>query len=147
MTWVSEVEFAVSTLESEYEITVCTGYGPTRSHSNITTVSVYRTRVAIPYIDTLLGNIRKRFSDKAIQILSAMSVFHPASLPEKDSVSTYGNNEIACLANFYGKPAEVEFQGTTYSSPTLLNGEDLLSEWKLFKRAMLQERASLNTPH
>ena len=112
--WVSEVESTVSTLESEYEIT---GYGPTRSHSNIIAVSDYRTHVAIPYIDTLLGNIRKRFSDKAIQILSAMSVFHPASLPEKDSLSTYGNNEIACLANFYGKPAEVEFQGTTYSSP------------------------------
>ena len=69
-----------------------------------------------------------------------MSIFNPSLLPSKDSLNVYGNDEITLLANFYGKPAEVKFDGVTYSSPPLLNRDDLLSEWKIFRRALLQER-------
>ncbi len=41
---------------------------------------------------------------------------------------------------FHGKPAEVEFDGITYSSTPLLNKDDFISEWAIFKRALLQER-------
>lgn len=116
-------------------ITISRGYGSTRSHANTTDISAYTTGVAIPYIDALLKNIMEEiFSNEAVKILAAMSIFNPALLPSKESLNTYGNDEITLLANFYGKPAEVEFDGATYSSP------QILSEWKLFRRALLQER-------
>lgn len=141
--WVALVTTAISKLETNYGITVSCGYGSTRSHANITNVSAYRTSVAIPYIDIILKNINERFSNEAVKILQAMSIFNPALLSSKESLSTYGDNEITILANFYGKPAEVKFNGVSYSSPPLLNREDLLSEWKIFRRALLQERNSL----
>ncbi len=49
-------------------------------------------------------------------------------------------DKISCLRDFYGKPAEVEFDGITYSSTPLLNKDNLISEWAIFKRALLQER-------
>lgn len=140
--WLSDVKCAISSLASEYSITVSRGYG-SRSHAYITDVSVYRTHVAIPYIDALLKNIDERFSTNAVKILTAMSVFNPALLPPKESLNTYGVDKITTLADFYGEPAEVEFDGETHTSPPLLNKEDLLSEWTIFKRAFLQERDTI----
>ena len=80
--WLSEVKSTISSLASEHSITISVGYG-SRSHADI---SVYHTRVAIPYIDALLKNIDERFSANAVKILTAMSVFNPSLLPQKESV-------------------------------------------------------------
>ena len=68
-----------------------------------------------------------------------MSVFNPSLLPPKDYLSTYGVDEITTLADFYGKPAEVEFEGVTNILLTPSAGKDLLSEWKILRRTLLQE--------
>ena len=44
------------------------------------------------------------------------------------------------MANFYGEKAEVRFEGFTYSSLAINNKEELLGEWKVFKRAVFQEK-------
>ena len=43
------------------------------------------------------------------------------------------------MANFYGEKSEVTFEGVTYSSLAIINKEELLGEWKVFKRALFQE--------
>ncbi len=47
--WLSEVKSTTSSLENDYSITIGNGYGPSRSHKNITDVSIYRTHVALPF--------------------------------------------------------------------------------------------------
>ena len=42
------------------------------------------------------------------------------------------------MANFY--EAEVTFEGVTYSSLAIINKEELLGEWQVFKRAVFQEK-------
>ena len=51
--------------------------------------------------------------------------------------------QIKILAEFYGKEAEVEYALMTYTSPPLLDGDELLSEWKLFRRALLVEKKAI----
>ena len=36
--------------------------------------------------------------------------------------------------------ASVEYEGVIYTSPPLLDADDLMSEWKVYRRAMLQEK-------
>ena len=57
-------------------------------------------------IIALLENIKSRFTDKAVNIITAMSLFNPSLLPTEDSLPSYGNEQIQVLAEFYGK-AEV----------------------------------------
>ena len=136
----SSVESEISLLKEKHHITLGT-HGSARSHwSSITTIAEYRTLVAIPYVDALLANIKSRFTDKAVKIITAMSIFNPSLLPTEDSLPSYGNEQIKILAEFYGKAAEVQYAGTTYTSPPLLHGDDLLSEWKIFRRALLLEK-------
>lgn len=52
-------------------------------------------------------------------------------------------NKFKVLADFYGKEAEVQYAGMTYTSPLLLSGDKLLSEWKIFRRAFLLEKESI----
>ena len=103
----------------------------------------YRTLVAIPYVDSLLLNIKSRFTDKAVKIVTAMSIFSPSLLPAEASLPSYGSEQIKILAEFYGKEAEVEYVLTTYTSPPLLDGDELLSEWKIFRRALLVEKRAI----
>ncbi len=69
-----------------------------------------------------------------------MSLFNPAQLPSsnQDSFNSYGNNEIKQLAAFYGE--EVEHFGTVFKSPEVLDGDGLISEWPVFRRALLKEK-------
>ena len=73
----------------------------------------------------------------------ASSIFCPAKLPPKNQLESYGCNEIELLSNSYGRAASVEYEGATYTSPPLINAEDLVSEWKVYRRAMLQEKERL----
>ena len=133
------VESEISLLKVKHDITLGT-HGSARSHwSSITTTAEYQTLVAIPCVDSLLLNIKSRFTDKAVKIVAAMSIFSP-SLPAEASLPSYGSEQIKILAEFYGKEAEVEYAWTTYTSPPLLDGDELLSEWKIFRRALLVDK-------
>ena len=97
-------------------------------------------KVALPYIDALLHNIRNRFSGEAVNLLVSSSVFNPASLPlEETALPDYGKKEVEVLAQFYGSEATVVYDGVTFSSPPLIDKDEILVEWRLFKRALIQE--------
>ena len=72
-----------------------------------------------------------------------MSIFNHCLLPTEDSLPSYGNEQIKILAEFYGQEAEVQCAGMTYTSPPLLHGDELLSEWKIFRRALLLEKKAI----
>ena len=69
-----------------------------------------------------------------------MSVFNPANIPQADDPTfrTYGKEEIKQLAAFYGEEAKVEFQGESFQLPPVIDGDVLLSEWPVFRRALLK---------
>ena len=119
--WLGTVETVISQLQEKYDI-VLGKHGSRRSNwSSITSVCEYRTLVAIPYIDSLLENIRNRFSDRSLKIVTAMSIFNPAMLPSEESLSSYGNEQIKLLAGFY----EEECKNSLILSPTM---QDILEE-------------------
>ena len=43
------------------------------------------------------------------------------------------------LAEFYRTEATVDVGGVTFSSPPLIDKDEILVEWRLFKRVFLQE--------
>ena len=43
------------------------------------------------------------------------------------------------MAEFYATEATVDVGGVTFSSPPLINKDEILVEWRLFKRVFLQE--------
>ena len=87
--------------------------------------------------------VKSRFTDKALKVVTVISIFNPSLLPTEDSLPSYGNEQITILAEFYGKEAEVQCAGMTYTSPPLLHGDELLSEWKIFRRALLLEKKAI----
>ena len=70
------------------------------------------------YVNKLIENIQNSFSDEGIAIVSALSVFDPANIPQADDpihvFCTYGKEEIMQLASFYGEEVRVEFQGKCF---------------------------------
>ena len=90
--------------------------------------------VAHPYIDHLVSNIEARFSDAAVKLLVSSSVFNPGSfLTDETALVDYGEKKLQVLLDFYGEEVEIEFNGSTYSSPPLVDRNEVLAEWKLFK--------------
>ncbi len=76
--------------------------------------------------------------------MSAAAIFDPAKFPTKESqMTSYGLEEINTLADYYGNDASVEYDATIHTSPAVLDREELLSEWKTFRRALIQEKASV----
>jgi hypothetical protein len=111
-----------------------------------TTIEEFRVHVAIPYVDALVSNINTRFSDEVVKILTSSSIFNPALLPESETqLSAYGALQVKTLADFYGSEATVKFESTTYTSPAVLNKDELLSEWPMFKRACFQEKKVMSS--
>ena len=109
--WLGTVETVISQLQEKYDI-VLRKHGSRRGNwSSITSMCEYQTLVVILYIDSLLENIRNRFSDRSLKIVTAMSIFNPATLPSEESLSSYGNEQIKPLAAFYGEEATVEYDG------------------------------------
>ena len=95
-------------------------------------------------MDCLIENINRRFTDKAVKILSATSVFDPTKFPTEEAlILAYGLEEIRILADFYGNDATVVYEGTRYTSSPLLDRDEFLSEWKTFRRALIQEKKSI----
>ena len=140
--WCSEVSTQVDILETDHEITI-TRHCSVRScvgDASIGSLTDFRDKVALPYIDALLHNIHNRFSGEAVNLLVSSSVFNPASLPsEETALPNYGKKEVEVLAQFYGSEVTVVYDGVTFSSPPLINKDEILVEWRLFKRALIQE--------
>ena len=137
--WCSLVETSIAMLATDHDITM--RRSSTRSDS-ATTMSVYRDAIAIPYIDALVSNINSRFSDSAVYLLVSSSIFNPVSFPtDETALPKFGNNELK--VNFYGKEAQAEFGGKTYTSPPLVDSEEILSEWRVFKRAFAKQKKAL----
>ena len=107
----------------------------------ITSFVQFRVQVDIPYLDILIANINSRFSGELVKLVVSASVFNPALLPDDETLfRAYGNSKLSTLANVYGEKAEVTFEGVTYSSLAIINKEELLGEWQVFKRAVFQEK-------
>ena len=106
--WLGSVESEISLLKEKHDITLGTHVSARSRWSSITTTAEYRTLVAIPHVDSLL-NIKSRFTDKAVKIVTAMSMFSSSLLPAEASLPSYGSEKIKILAEFYGKEAEVEY--------------------------------------
>ena len=95
------------------------------------------------YVSALLENIKSRFTDKAVTIVIALSIFNPTLSTTEDSLPSYSNEQIKIFADFYGKETEVQYAAITYASPPLLDGDELLSAWKIhvYRRALLVEKS------
>ena len=48
-----------------------------------------------------------------------------------------GKESLGTLLDFYGEHVEVEFEGSTYSSPPLVDREEVIAEWK---KVIVQEK-------
>ena len=133
--WCDSVKETIAKLEMDHGIVIgslpCTTRRTRSLAEETSDIQHFQTSVAVPYIDHLLENIQNRFSDKAVEILVAASVLSPSLFPSAGSLSSYGEKEIKVLAmaDFYGKEVKVEFDGTVYTSPPVLNDEDLIAEW------------------
>ena len=139
--WCTAAETAISNLETEHGITIKVSKGPTVRNSPPLSVQQFRLQVATPYLDTQIANINSRFSGEVVELVISASVFNPALLPDDETLlRAYGNSKLSTLANFYGEKAIVTFEGVTYSSLAIINKEELLEEWQVFKRAILQEK-------
>ena len=128
-------------LETEHGITIKGSRGPTVRKSPPLSVQQFRVQVAIPYLDTLITNINSHFSGDVVELVVSASVFNPGLLPDDETLfRAYGNSKLSTLANFYGEKTEVTFEGVTYSSLAIINKEELLGEWQVFKRAVFLEK-------
>ena len=58
------------------------------SRLSIQTVSDFRTRITIPCIDKLHENITHRFSDDALKVVTAMSIFNLVLIPNVEDPHT-----------------------------------------------------------
>ena len=65
-------------------------------------------------------------------------------MPENTSPE-YGQKELQTLVEFNGKEAAVEFGGTTYmyTSSPLVDGKEIIAEWRVFKRALSKEKKAV----
>ena len=103
-------------------------------------------KIACPYIDALVTNITRRFSDSAVALLTSASIFNPSAFPTNESdFLGYGNNDLKVMLNFYGKEARVDYGDQTYTFPPLIDSDGVLSEWRIFKRAFAKEIQTLHT--
>ena len=100
----------------------------------------YCESVATPYIDSLLANITSHFSDTSVKLLVSSSIFDPSLLPSDEALlSSYGIDQLKVLVDFYGNAVTTEFEGEKYTSPSLIDSEEVFAEWQLFKRAFARE--------
>ena len=55
----------------------------------------------------------------------------------------YGSDQLQVLVNFCGKEAMIEFGGKTYTSPPLVNEEEIFADRRIFKRASAKEKTMM----
>ena len=94
--WCSSTESTLTKLQTEYDIDIGrhTSGSARSKFALISNMKDYQSHIAIPYIDSLMDNIKRRFSAKAVKLLVATSIFNPAQLPAEESLASYGLQEI-----------------------------------------------------
>ena len=89
------MESEVYLLKEKHDITLAPHGSSARNRwSSITTIAQYQTLVTVPEVHPLLENFKSRFTDKAMKIVIAMSIFNPTLLPTEDSLPSYGYKQI-----------------------------------------------------
>lgn len=112
--WCSEVSSQIDKLEINHRIMISSGCSARSCVGDDSTLIDFHDKVALPYIDALLDNIRNQFSGEAVNLLVFSSVFNPALLPSEDAaLPDYGKKEVGVLAEFYGSEATVVYGGVT----------------------------------
>ena len=112
-------------------------------HKNNNNNNKKQTKTRVSYRIFGLGGEKWFATDKAVKLLVATSIFNPAELPTYDSLSSYGVQQIKELADFYGTEASVTYHGVTYTSQPFVAHVELVSEWKVFRRALCKEKELL----
>ena len=76
-----------------------------------------------------------------VNLLVSSSIFNPSSFPtDETALPEYGNKELNYLVLYYGREARAEFDGATSVSPPLIDSDEILSEWRVFKRAFAKRK-------
>ena len=106
--------------------------------------STFKRVVFIPYFNNLIDNIKGRFTDSA-GIITAFSIFDPRHLPNKESeLGDYGLQELDVILAHYGQVHSVEFNGDSVSITPDITRDDMVSEWRIFKRLLYGQYKSYN---
>ena len=138
--WCSQVETTLSELNSEHGVQIRYRSSTRTGCADAATMIEYRESVATPYIDSLLANITSHFTDTSVKLLVSSSIFDPSLLPSDEALlSSYGIDQLKVLVDFYGNAVTTEFEGEKYTSPSLIDSEEVFAEWRLFKRAFARE--------
>ena len=64
-------------------------------------------------------------------------------LTDEAALADYGKEKLEVLLDLFGEEVEIDFDGCTYSSPPLVDREEVSAEWKIFKRALVKEKRDL----
>ena len=93
------------------------------------------------YLDRLLGNINRRFSDKANETACCPIHFNPAELPREEFLSSYGlSKETQVLTAFYGRELQLNTM-VFFTSPLMANiGEES------FQKGIVQRKGIVDVP-
>ena len=94
----------------------------------------FTSKIYCPYIQSVINHITSRMDSS--DIYSAFSIFDPSHLPKNDSLSSYGNDKLHTLTNFYGSPQQITFDGQTKLSTPDVVAEETEAEWKIFRRIL-----------
>ena len=94
----------------------------------------FTSKIYCPYIQSVINHITSRMDSS--DIFSAFSIFDPSHLPKNDSLSSYGNDKLHTLTNFYGSPQQITFDGQTKLSTPDVVSEETEAEWKIFRRIL-----------
>ena len=96
--------------------------------------SKFKQEILTPYFKHLIDNINGRFEDSR-GIITALSIFDPRHLPEKDSeLRDYGLQQMNVLLDYYGTARSLELNSATVAVLPDLDKDDTLAEWRIFKR-------------
>ena len=137
--WCIAVDKAISELEKEHGITIKITIGVTQNNFAAKSSSEFQTKVVIPYIDALTSNINHRFSDEAVKLVVSASFFNPSLLKMRILFQSIYVDHPTALGDYYGKEAEVEFEGTKYCSLPIIDKVSLLGECQVFYSSIFPE--------
>ena len=89
-------------------------------------------------MDSLLENIKSRISDRRlygnVNLYVLMRIHSPHMVMNKSSY---------LLSRM--EDSTIEYAGTTYTSYSMLDGDELISEWKILSALLLERKSSKET--
>jgi hypothetical protein len=106
--------------------------------------SKFKQEILVPYFKNLIDNIKGHFEDSR-GIITALNIFDPRHLPEKESeLREYGLQQMDVLLDYYGSARSLELNGATVAVVPDINKDDMLAEWRIFKRLLYNHFKSYN---